>query len=102
MKYMGEIKGFITESEYRKIMTKTHLTMSELEVLGFKIIKSYVHDEWTAQRRVKGCISIETTYHIKTGNFETQEIKIDDGEWRVINPNELKILDKILNKKNEK
>jgi hypothetical protein len=32
-----------------------YLTMSELEALGFEIVKSYEHDEWMTQRRQKGC-----------------------------------------------
>jgi hypothetical protein len=78
---------------------KSHLTMSELENLGFKTIKSYVHDDWTTQRRKKGCLTVETTYHLKSGEFESQEVQIDDGEWREFLPHHLKILDKILNKK---
>ena len=77
---------------------KTHLTMSEMENLGFEIIKSYSHDGWTTQRRVKGCITVDTTYHLKSGKFESQEVQIDDGEWRMFIPKELEILYKILNK----
>lgn len=77
---------------------KSHLTMSELEKLGFKIFESYSHDGWTTQRRKKGCITVDTTYNLKSGNFESQEVKVDDGEWRDFLPHELEILDKILNK----
>ena len=78
---------------------KSHLTMSELEDLGFKIIKSYTHDGWTTQRRKKGCITVDTTYHLKSGKFESQEAQVDDGEWRTIRPDYVEILDKIVNKK---
>ena len=77
---------------------RSHLTMSELEKLGFEIIKSYVNDDWTTQKRKKGCITVKTTYHLKSGKFETQDFQIDDGEWREFLPHHLKILDKILNK----
>ena len=78
---------------------KSHLTMSELEELGFEIIKSYVHDGYTTQRRVKGCITVETTYNLDSGKFESQNFKIDDSEWRTIRPEYVEILDKIVNKK---
>ena len=77
---------------------KSHLTMSELEKLGFKIIKSYVHDDWTTQKRKKGRITVDTTYHLKSGKFESQEFQIDYGEWREFLPEKLEELDKILNK----
>lgn len=73
-----------------------HLTMTELERLGFEIEKSYTYDEWMTQRRVKNCLTIETTWK-KTGEFEIQEVQIDDGEWRELKPSDIVKLDKILN-----
>ena len=55
---------------------KTHLTMQELEDLGFEMQRSYTHDEWTTQVRKKGCITIETTY-VLSGAFVSQEVKIE-------------------------
>ena len=78
---------------------KSHLTMREMENLGFEIIKSYTHDDWTTQRRKKGCITVETTYNLDSGKFESQNFKIDDSEWRTIRPEYVEILDKIVNKK---
>jgi hypothetical protein len=76
---------------------KTHLTMSELEALGFEVVKSYEHDEWMTQDRQKGCITIETTW-LKTGAFVSQEVKIEKEGLTKINPFTLRILDKILNR----
>ena len=74
-----------------------HLTIKELHDLGFEIVKSYKHDNFMTQRRRKGCITIETTWTDK-GDFESQEIQIDDGEWRTLKPRYLVVLDEILNK----
>jgi hypothetical protein len=73
-----------------------HLTMSELEALGFEIVKSYEHDEWMTQRRQKGCITVETTW-LKTGEFVTQDLWIDESVKDGFTIYELTILDKILN-----
>ena len=74
-----------------------HLTMQELHELGFKVMKYYTHDNFITQRRVKGCIKIITTWTY-AGDFESQEIQIDDGEWRTLKPREIVRLDEILNK----
>jgi hypothetical protein len=73
-----------------------HLTMSELEALGFEIVKSYEHDEWMTQRRQKGCITVETTW-LKSGEFVTQDLWIDESVKDGFTIYELTILDKILN-----
>jgi hypothetical protein len=75
-----------------------HLTMSELEALGFEIVKSYENDHYKhTQRRQKGCIRIETTW-LKTGAFVSQQVKIEKEGLTKINPFTLRILDKILNR----
>ena len=74
-----------------------HLTMQELHDLGFEVVKSYTHDNFMTQRRRKGCITVETTWTYE-GDFESQEIQIDDGEWRTFKPREIVKLDIILNK----
>lgn len=76
----------------------THLTMQELEDLGFKIVKSYTYDEFMTQRRKKGVITVETTWK-KAGEFESQDLTIEEDFWINFESNELKILDKILNRK---
>jgi hypothetical protein len=73
-----------------------HLTMSELESLGFEIVKSYEHDEWMTQRRQKGCITVETTW-LKSGEFVTQDLWVDESVKDEFTIYELTILDKILN-----
>ena len=74
-----------------------HLTMQELHDLGFEIVKSYTHDNFMTQRRRKGCITVETTW-TDGGDFESQEIQIDDSEWITLKPEHLVVLDEILNK----
>jgi hypothetical protein len=71
--------------------------MSELEALGFEVVKSYEHDEWMTQERQKGCITIETTW-LKTGAFVSQEVSIKKDELTNVSEYELWILDKILNR----
>lgn len=76
---------------------KTHLTMQELEDLGFELQKSHTHDEWTTQVRKKGCITIETTYKL-SGAFVSQEVKIESDFIGLTFPKIL-MLDAILNEK---
>jgi hypothetical protein len=71
--------------------------MSKLEESGFEIVKSYEHDEWMTQRRQKGCITVETTW-LKTGEFVSQDLWIEDAELDKFTKKELITIDKILNK----
>lgn len=75
-----------------------HLTMQKLEDLGFEIVESYKHDEYVTQRRKKGCITIETTFELKSGNFVSQDLTIDEQFIDGFTEFDLKNLDKILNK----
>ena len=74
-----------------------HLTMSELENMGFELVKSYTHDEYMTQRRRKGVITVETTW-LKTGEFQTQDLTIDEIWIDGFGKNDLLMLDKILNR----
>ena len=74
-----------------------HLTMQELEDLGFELQRSYTHDEWTTQVRKKGCITVETTYKL-SGAFVSQEVKIESDFLKMTFPKIL-MLDAILNEK---
>ncbi len=74
-----------------------YLKMQDLHDLRFELVKSYIHDNFWTQRRRKGCITIETTW-TDEGDFDSQQIQIDDGEWRVLKPRDIVKLDKILNK----
>jgi hypothetical protein len=76
---------------------KQHLTMQQLEDLGFKITKSYIHDNFMTQRRKKGLIEVETTWK-KTGEFESQDLTIEEINCQTFTPIEIKQLDLILNK----
>jgi hypothetical protein len=77
---------------------QTHLSMCDLESLGFELVKSYTHDEFMIQRRRKGLLTIETTW-LKTGEFESQDLTIEEINCINFTGSELKILDNILNKK---
>lgn len=74
-----------------------HLTMQELEDLGFKVVKSYTHDEFMTQRRKKGLIVIETTW-LKTGKIQTQDMTIEYLGYFTFTKKELQQLDKIINR----
>ena len=73
-----------------------HLTMSELEALGFEIVKYYEHDEWMTQRIQKGCITVETTW-LKSGEFVSQDLWLEEAMCESFTQADLFVLDKILN-----
>ena len=73
-----------------------HLTMQELENLGFEVVKSYEHDEYRTQRRQKGCIQVETTW-LKSGEFVIQDLWIEEGSAENFAKKDLVTLDRILN-----
>jgi hypothetical protein len=75
-----------------------HLTMQELEDLGFKVTKSYEHDQYVTQRRKKGLIEVETTWDMPSGKFESQDLTIEEVNCISFKKKYLKKLDKILNK----
>ena len=74
-----------------------HLTMQELENMGFEIVKSYTHDEYMTQQRRKGVITVETTW-LQTGEFQTQDLTIDEMFIDGFGKSDLLMLDKILNR----
>lgn len=75
-----------------------HLTMVDLEKMGFELRRSYPHGVYVTHVNRKGCITVETTYNLdEDGKFESQELQIDDGKWRTFKPEHLAVLDKILN-----
>ena len=77
---------------------KTHLTMQELEDLGFELQRSYVtNDEWTTQIRKKGVMTIETTYKL-SGEFVCQEVKIE-SDFKTLTFPKILMLHAILNDK---
>ena len=76
-----------------------NITMSQLEELGFKVVKSYTHDEYVTQRRNKGCITIETTWELtQGGNFVSQDAIIETDYLEHFSYEDLQVLDAILNK----
>lgn len=77
----------------------THLSMQQLEDLGFEVVKSYTHDKLMTQRRSKGVIQVETTWEV-TGEFISQDLTIfADDLFFNFSHEDLKQLDAILNKK---
>lgn len=73
-----------------------HLTMLELENLGFDIVQSYVHDDFMTQRRQKGKLIIETTWIKKSGEFHSQEVEFTE-DFEELTPEQIIQLDKIVN-----
>ena len=71
--------------------------MTELNDLGFEVVKSYTHDEYMTQRRKKGIIILETTWEMPSGNFEKQDLMIDEEWIEGFTRNDLINLDKIMN-----
>lgn len=71
--------------------------MQQLEDLGFELTKSYTHDDFMTQRRSKGVIEVETTWK-KTGEFESQDLTIEEINCQTFTKKEIKHLDLILNK----
>ena len=76
---------------------KDHLTMQELEDLGFEVVRSYTHDQYITQRRTKGLIEIETTW-LFSGEFQSQDLTIEEVNAIEFTKEELIALDKALNK----
>ena len=75
-----------------------NITMSQLEELGFKVVKSYTHDEYVTQRRNKGCITIETTWDLtQGGKFVSQDAIIETEYFEHFSYEDLQVLDAILN-----
>ena len=75
-----------------------NITMSQLEELGFKVVKSYTHDEYVTQRRNKGCITIETTWELtQGGKFVSQDAIIETEYFEHFSYEDLQVLDAILN-----
>jgi len=72
------------------------MTMSELEELGFKVVKSYVHDDYVTQRRKRGCMTIETTWDKNKGHRVSQDMVIDETYIDAPTKEQVKSLTKIL------
>lgn len=72
--------------------------MQQLEDLGFEVVKSYPHGEWVTQRRKKGILTIETTWKMPSGEFESQELTIEEVNSIQFNEEELRVLIEIFNK----
>jgi hypothetical protein len=53
---------------------KTHLTMQELEDLGFEVICSHRYDGFVTQVRENGAMRIETTYDLPYEKMKPEQI----------------------------
>jgi hypothetical protein len=76
---------------------KTHLTMQELEDLGFEVQRNYRYIGFVTQVRENGAMRIETTYEMPSGDFVSQEVKID-LPYEKMKPEQIIELNKILNR----
>jgi len=75
------------------------LTMTQLERLGFEVVKGYEHDHFVTQRRRKGVITLETTWDKNQGHkVVSQDFTIEDGSYDLESELELLFLDEIFNK----
>jgi hypothetical protein len=70
------------------------LTMQSLHDLGFKLIRSYPHDEYITQVYEKGRLKVERTF--KNYTIHSQEVIIG-GEYFDVDFQKLVKLDKLLN-----
>lgn len=75
-----------------------HLTMQELNELGFEVIESYPHGHYITQCTKKGCIIIETTWRMPVGNCVSQDLQIEADFLEDFSKKDLKKIDEILNK----
>lgn len=72
------------------------LTEYSIKFLGFELVKEYEHDQFFTNRYKKGCLVVEFTYD--GGKLVSIDVTIDEVIGLPIDKNELKTLDKILNK----
>ena len=73
---MKGFKNFNFEALGLKKLPK-HLTMTQLNNLGYHIVKSFVEKQNLTQRRKKGLIIIETTWEMPSGRFISQDVKVE-------------------------
>lgn len=75
-----------------------HLTVEQLENLGFERQRVYKHDNYVTYIHQKGVLQIETT-HTDIGQFETQDVSLTENYIDVeLCVEDLLHLDRILNK----
>ena len=74
-----------------------HLTMQQLEDLGFPVVKSTPEGNYVTQIRRKGCLTVHTKYILINGAFVKQVLQINSGKFREFQPEHLAVLDRILN-----
>lgn len=73
--------------------------MTELGEQGFKVVKSYVHNHFITQRRVKGFLTVETTWDRDNNHLPcSQDVTIEETFLEKFSKTDLALLDKILNK----
>lgn len=79
---------------------ENHVTMQQLEDLGFEIVLNYAPDGYIIQAREKGCLRVETKWE-KGGSFVSQEVTILNDYPQGFSYGEIKMLDTILNNKKQ-
>lgn len=71
---------------------------NDLIKLGFKLIKTYGHDQYNTKKFKKGFIELELTFVTATQKLENMDVTIEDINMLEIDITELIALDLILNK----
>jgi len=72
------------------------LTEYSIKYLGFELVKEYEHDHFFTNRYKKGALEVEFTYD--ESKLITTDLTIKETNCLPIDTEELKQLDKILNK----
>ena len=72
------------------------MTEKEIKEIGFKLVKTYDHDQFNTNRYQKGILEVEFTYEGK--NLITVDLTMEEINCLPITKNELQQLNKILNK----
>ena len=69
----------------------------QLQIIGFKEVDDYEHDQFRTRVFSKGALSVDLTFFKKSDELESASTFIDDGEPRKLTFAQLCQLDSILN-----
>ncbi len=81
-----------------KVLIREGSAAKNFEALIGLLDKHYEHDEWETLRYKKGVLELEFTYRIDNGKLETVDITIDEVVGMSVTENDVRHLDRILNK----
>lgn len=74
---------------------KKQITVDEIKLMGFELIKQYDHDQFHTDRYKKGILEVEFTY--ENSEIESVTLTMDEINSININTSDLEQLDRILN-----